>query len=93
MKEIKETLKEFYNHLLGVESPWEVVSIQRDSRNRVVTAMVEYSAAEQLVCPICLKVGKLHDHRIRTWRHLDSCNHQTLIRASIPRVNCIEHGG
>ena len=89
---MKETLEEFYNHLLGVESPWEVISIQRDSRNRVVTAMVEYSAEEQLICPICLKAGKLYDHRIRTWRHLDSCNHQTLIQASVPRVNCIEHG-
>ena len=89
---MKETLEEFYNHLLGVETPWSVVSIQRDSQSRVVTAMVEYKDGEPLTCPECLKPGKLHDHRVRTWRHLDSCNHQTLIKANVPRIKCLEHG-
>ena len=89
---MKETLEEFYNHLLGIESPWEVESIKRDGTTREVTALVQYKTMEKLLCPECSKEGVLHDHRTRRWRHLDSCNHKTLIEAKIPRVNCSEHG-
>lgn len=89
---MKETLEEFYNHLLGIESPWEVKSISRDSTTREVVALVEYKATEELICPLCGKTGSLHDHRVRRWRHLDSCNHKTIIEARIPRFNCPEHG-
>lgn len=89
---MSETLEEFYDHLLGIESPWEVKSIIRDSKNREVTAIVHYKDNEPLLCPICGIAGKLHDHRQRRWRHLDSCNHKTLVEASIPRIDCAEHG-
>ena len=89
---MKETLEEFYNAILGIESPWEVTSISRDSQTRTVIAKVNYKKSESLLCPECGKIGKLHDHRIRKWRHLDSCNHITMIEASVPRVKCSEHG-
>ena len=89
---MKETLEEFYNHILGIESPWEVSSIKRDSKTREVTAMVRFKENEPLLCPECSKEGVLHDHRTRRWRHLDSCNHKTIIEASIPRVSCEKHG-
>ena len=28
----------------------------------------------------------------RTWRHLDTCQLQTILIASVPRVRCPEHG-
>lgn len=89
---MKETLEEFYNNLLGVESPWEVTSIRRDSTTREVVAIVEYKDAVCIKCPECGTSGTLHDHRLRRWRHLDSCNHKTIIEAKIPRVKCPEHG-
>jgi len=89
---MKETLEQFYNALLGVESPWEVASISRDSETKTVTAYVIHSSEDQLLCPDCSTVGKLYDHRTRKWRHLDSCNHITMIEASVPRVDCPIHG-
>jgi len=89
---MKETLEEFYNAILGIESPWKVVSISRDSQTQIVTASVNYDQNNPLLCPECGVVGKLHDHRIRRWRHLDSCNHKTMIEASVPRIRCEEHG-
>lgn len=89
---MKETLEEFYNAILGIESPWEVASISREIETRVVTAHVHYKKDIQLLCPKCEAESKLHDHRKRRWRHLDSCNHKTIIEASVPRVRCIEHG-
>jgi len=69
-----------------------VESIRRDSKKREVTVIVGYSKEEPFECPVCGKRGKLHDHRKRRWRHLDSCNHKTFIEAQIPRVSCEEHG-
>jgi transposase len=89
---MSETLEEFYNHILDIESPWGVIAINRDSKTREVTAIVEYKDNEPLLCPECGKQGKLHDHRMRTWRHLDSCNHKTMIQANVPRLTCAEHG-
>ncbi|MBN2735935.1 MAG: transposase family protein, partial [Spirochaetales bacterium] len=45
---------------------------------------VELRDGSELTCPICGKVSKLYDHRKRRWRHLDSCNHKTLIDVDIP---------
>jgi len=89
---MKETLEEFYNHLLGIESPWDVEKITRDSISREVTAVVRYNQHQPFVCPECGKKATLYDQRPRRWRHLDSCNHKTLIEALIPRVKCEEHG-
>ena len=89
---MSETLEQFYGHLLDIESPWEVISIKRDTETKIVTAIVHFKDKEPLPCPECGKAGKLHDHRQRTWRHLDSCNHKTYVQASIPRVSCPEHG-
>jgi transposase len=89
---MNETLENFYSHLLGVESPWEVSSIKRDSKLREVTAIINYKQALGYFCPECNMPAKLHDHRTRIWRHLDSCNHKTLIEGHIPRVDCETHG-
>ena len=89
---MKETLEEFYNHLLGIRTPWEVASLKRDGAKRIVTVTVQFKKNEPLICPECGKSCKLHDHRRRKWRHLDSCNHKTLIEALIPRFKCAEHG-
>ena len=89
---MSESLEEFYTNLLGISGPWEVASIQRDSRSKEVTVIVEYTEKEPYLCPECGRRAKLHDHRKRRWRHLDSCNHKTLIEAEVPRVVCEEHG-
>jgi len=89
---MSESLEEFYTNLLGITDPWEVASIKRDSNSKEVTAVVALKLSAQLVCPICGLPSKLHDHRSRRWRHLDSCNHKTIVEADIPRIECAEHG-
>lgn len=89
---MSETLEKFYKNLLEIDSPWEVTGIERDAVSKVVTVYVEHSSEIPLTCPECGKTAKLHDHRRRVWRHLDSCNHKTLIEGMIPRVRCEDHG-
>jgi transposase len=89
---MSESLEEFYGQLLGINEPWEITSIKRDSSIKEVTAIVDFKDGCQLLCPICGQEAKKYDHRIRRWRHLDSCNHKTLIEGTIPRVKCPTHG-
>lgn len=89
---MKETIEEFYNNILGVESPWTITSVRRDSDTRVVTTLVEYNSEDGIPCPECGAKSRIYDHRKRRWRHLDTCNHQTIIEAEVPRVECLKHG-
>lgn len=43
-------------------------------------------------CPECSGPATRHDTRRRSWRHLDTCQFQTILSADIPRVRCPEHG-
>lgn len=87
-----ETLEEFYSQILGFEYPWEVQEIIRDSGTKEVTVYAAYAEDQDAYCPTCGKPSKIHDRNHRKWRHLDSCNHKTIIEADIPRVECEEHG-
>lgn len=89
---MSESLEKFYENLLGVESPWEVISIKRDRTHKEVVAKVEIKKGTSFSCPVCDKQVNQYDQRTRRWRHLDSCNHHTLIEGAIPRVKCPEHG-
>jgi transposase len=45
------------------------------------------------VCPECGRECSIHDCAPeRTWRHLDTMQFATLIRARVPRADCPEHG-
>ena len=47
---------------------------------------------ETLVCPACGAACPGYDRRPRVWRHLDTMQYRTLVRAEVPRVRCAEHG-
>ena len=87
-----ESLEEFYANLLGFSEPWEVLEIIRDGNTREVKVFVVYAEGERPPCPVCGKAMPIHDRKTRSWRHLDSCNHKTIITAEIPRTDCPEHG-
>ncbi len=87
-----ETLSEFYNEILGVQSPWAVQEVIREGMIKEVRIIVSYTEGAETYCPLCEKPAPIHDRKPRRWRHLDSCNHKTIIEADIPRVRCVEHG-
>ena len=82
-----------YQHLLGLVEPWSVARVDLDVETQRVDVWVEHPKRMQWACPECGALGSLHDHAAeRVWRHLDSCQFQTLLHAEPPRVNCPEHG-
>jgi transposase len=87
-----ESLEDFYGQVLGLQDPWTVEEVIRDSKNREVRVLVTQVDPSIGYCPTCGKELPVHDSKMRRWRHLDSCNHKTIIEAEISRVNCAEHG-
>ncbi len=86
---IKEGRKDtkLYEAILGLEPPWVVADVQ------LKTAEVEVVAkSRRLPCPVCSKDCPVYDSSPRQWRHLDTCQFQTLLSADVPRIKCPEHG-
>ena len=84
---------ELYQHLLGLVAPWSVARVALDVAGGRVDVWAEHDKKARFSCPECGKECGLYDHdEERVWRHLDSCQFQTFLRARIPRVRCDEHG-
>ena len=84
--------RELYQQILGITRPWRVENIRLSLSDRQVVVVVGCVPDESLSCPSCGRTCGRHDHRRRSWRHLDTCQLQTVIEADVPRVSCPEHG-
>lgn len=84
---------ELYRHLLGITSPWTVRDVELSVEQQRVDVWVEHPEGQSFACPECQREWPVYDHgKERVWRHLDSCQFQTFLHASPPRVNCAAHG-
>ena len=84
---------ELYRQLLGITAPWTVARVTLNLEEVAVYVYLTETADASWCCPTCGAPATLYDHREeRTWRHLDSCQFQTYLVASAPRVCCPTHG-
>jgi transposase len=82
---------QLYQQILGLVAPWRVeqVSLKRPEK----TVEVRVGHAETLWgCPECGQRMHIHDYEERRWRHLNSCQFQTILVARVPVVKCPAHG-
>lgn len=85
--------RQLYQQILGISSPWEVASVELKLEAGDIHVQLSHAADTTWCCAECGKACSLHDHQPeRVWRHLDTCQYQTLLHAQIPRTNCPEHG-
>ena len=84
--------RDLYARILGLSAPWKVVDVELNDTLQVVSVHVEAAGKSAQACPECSKICPRHDARERLWRHLDTCQFQTILVARVPRVKCVEHG-
>jgi hypothetical protein len=83
---------ELYRQILGISAPWQVVNVDLLIEDLTVNVYLAESPDAQWCCPICGAAATLYDHREeRRWRHLDSCQFQTYLVASLPRARPLCH--
>jgi transposase len=90
---IDNELQKHYAQLLGVDSPWEVKTVELKLEDKRVEIQLGWQWGAAAKCPQCGRECSIHDSAPeRTWRHLDTMQFATLIRARVPRSACPEHG-
>lgn len=86
-------LQQHYALLLGIGSPWEVKTVELKLEQKQVEIELGWHWGAAAKCPECARECSIHDCAPeRTWRHLDTMQFTTLVRARAPRANCPEHG-
>lgn len=87
-----EGLEHHYRELLGLDGNWSVSSVELSTEAKRVTIVLEY-VGSSVACPDCKKVCSKKDHAPeRSWRHLDTMQFETLLKARVPRTNCPKCG-
>src|SRR6266498_481497 len=84
--------RELYAHILGIESPWTVEEVELRLEQGEILVRVERKQGAPLKCPECGGEGARYDVSERQWRHLDTCQYQTILVAAVPRMRCRDHG-
>jgi transposase len=84
---------DLYQQVLGLSDPWKVMDVRLDMESTAIHVHVQHGEGYRWKCPKCEQQLSCYDHADeRTWRHLNTCQFQTLVHARIPRVKCPEHG-
>lgn len=85
--------RRLYQTILGLTEPWYVSEVEVRAEAEEVVVRLALPADAPLSCPACGRVAPRYDRSDeRRWRHLDTCQYQTLLVARVPRVRCEEHG-
>jgi transposase len=86
-------IQKHYALLLGIGSPWEVKQVELKLSEKKVEIELSWQWGMAAKCPECQRACSIHDCAPeRTWRHLDTMQFTTLLRARAPRAHCPEHG-
>lgn len=83
---------DLYAQILGVRDPWTVIQVRLDMPAKRVEVTLAHRAGAALQCPECGVTCPGYDTRHRRWRHLDTCQFETMLIADVPRSNCPAHG-
>lgn len=86
------SLNEHYRDLLGLDESWTVSKVDLQLEESSVVIELTHRGGP-LTCPECAgSCGKADTAPARVWRHLDTMQFKTEIRAAVPRCRCVQCG-
>jgi transposase len=86
------TLEKHYRLLLGLNEEWHVASVDLSLENSRVEIRLQH-AGGRVECPECGGSCSRADYAPeRTWRHLDTMQFETILKARTPRAKCKKCG-
>ena len=81
-------LTEHYRLLLGLDASWKVSEVTLFLEEKRVDILLVHRGGA-VTCPECDGGCGIADHGPeRTWRHLDTMQFETVLRARTPRTKC-----
>jgi transposase len=88
-----QSLQHHYHLLLGLNQDWEVAEVKLSMEARAVHIRLTHKAGVEVSCPGCQGRCGIFDHAPeRRWRHLDTMQFATELRARVPRCQCKQCG-
>ena len=76
-----------YEHLLGLQSPWSVKSVDLSLEDQRVVVEVVIKQRQIWADPTdATQRAHINGWTERQWRHLDTCQFETLIKARVPQL-------
>ena len=76
-----------YEHLLGLKTPWSVKKVDLSLADQKVVVEVVLRKGQVWADPTdATKRAHINGWTEREWRHLDTCQFETLIRARVPQL-------
>jgi tetratricopeptide (TPR) repeat protein len=85
--------EKLYQYLMNLAPPWHVKAVVVEDDAPEVMVFLEHKKSAGPACPLCgcscSFCGRTEE---KSWRHLDTCQKQTIVIAELPAVNCPEHG-
>jgi transposase len=76
-----------YEHLLGLKTPWSVKSVDLSLADQRVIVEVALKTGQVWTDPTdSTKRAHINGWTERQWRHLDTCQFETLIKARVPQL-------
>ena len=77
---------DFYQQVLGLSKPWRVAEVKLELEARKVTVVIECDRGVIWGDANDGKRAHVHSWNKRQWRHLDTCQFETILEAAVPRV-------
>jgi len=89
----EQSLHDHYRLLLGLDKDWEVERVDLQMAAKRVSIHLRHVRGVALSCPQCQNACSFFDHAPqREWRHLDTMQFETVLRARVPRCQCADCG-
>ena len=85
--------RQLYAEIWEIQTPWFVDRVELKLSHGEVHVHLGHHEVEQWPCPERGKACRQYDHQTeRQWRHLDTCQYQTVLHAKPPRAERDQHG-
>ena len=76
-----------YEHLLGIHTPWSVKAVEMSLAEQRITVHVMVKPDQVWADPTNPRArAHINGWRERQWRHLDTCQFETIIKARVPQL-------
>lgn len=85
-------LTQHYQQVLGETKPWLVSKVELDATKLTIVISMSLQPDALWACPACQSRMHIKAWRPRRWRHSDNCQFKILLEATVPVVECPQHG-
>jgi transposase len=86
------SLTQHYQQILGDTSPWSVSEVRLDAEKLTIEIRLMLPPDSIWGCVKCNSRMHAKELRERRWRHSENCQFNIILVASVPMVECPEHG-